>query len=72
MEAVAKVKNFELISDNWGDILACFHFRDPNKKPAPPVKVKSGTKMVKVTAVPPGVTPLPGSTTQASESYWYI
>ncbi len=66
--AVAKVKNFELISDNWGDILACFHFRDPNKKPAPPVKVKSGTKTVKVTAVPPGVTPLPGSTTQASEA----
>ena len=66
--AVAKVKNFELISDNWGDILACFHFRDPNKKPAPPVKVKSGTKTVKVTAVPPGVTPIPGSTTQASEA----
>ena len=66
--AVAKVKNFELISDNWGDIQACFHFRDPNKKPVPPVKVKSGTKTVKVTAVPPGVTPLPGSTTQASEA----
>ena len=66
--AVAKVKNFELITDNWGDIVACFHFRDPNKKPAPPVKVKSGTKTVKVTAVPPGVTPIPGSTTQASEA----
>ena len=66
--AVAKVKNFELITDNWGDIIACFHFRDPNKKPVPPVKVKTGTKTVKVTAVPPGVTPIPGSTTQASEA----
>ena len=66
--AVAKVKNFELISDNWGDIEACFHFRDPNINPAPPIKVKSGTKTVKVTAVPPGVTPIPGSTTQASEA----
>ena len=66
--AVAKIKNFELITDNWGDIIACFHFRDPNTKPQPPVKVKSGTKTVKVTAVPPGVTPIPGSTTQASEA----
>ena len=66
--AVAKVKRFELITDNWGDIIACFHFRDPNKKPVPPVKVKTGTKTVKVTAVPPGVTPIPGSTTQASEA----
>lgn len=66
--AVAKVKNFELITDNWGDIIACFHFRDPNKKPVPPVKVKTGTKTVKITAVPPGVTPIPGSTTQASEA----
>ena len=66
--AVAKVKEFELISDNWGDIQACFHFRDPNKKPTPAVKVKSGTKTLKITAVPPGVTPLPGSTTKASEA----
>ena len=66
--AVAYVRNFSLISDNWGDIQACFHFRDPNKKPSPAVKIKSGTKTVKITAVPPGVTPLPGSTTQASEA----
>jgi len=66
--AVAKVKNFDLTSDNWGDIIACFHFRDPNKKPAAPVKVKSGTKTLRITAVPAGVTPLPGSTAQASEA----
>ena len=66
--AVALVKDFSLISDNWGDILAAFHFRDPNQKPVPAVRVKSGTKTVKITAVPPGVTPIPGSTTQASQA----
>ena len=66
--AVAKVKSYSLISDNWGDIQACFHFRDPNKKPTPPIKIKSGTKTVKITAVPPGLNPLPGSTSGASSA----
>ena len=66
--AVAVITNMDLISDNWGDIVANFFFRDPNAKPQPPVRVKSGTKTVKVTAVPPGVTPLPGSTVFGSEA----
>jgi hypothetical protein len=66
--AVAKISRAELVSDNWGDIVANFFFRDPNSNPPPPVKVTSGTKTVKVTAVPPGVTPLPGSTVFASEA----
>lgn len=66
--AVARITRAELISDNWGDIVANFFFRDPNSNPPPPVKVTSGTKTVKVTAVPPGVTPLPGSTVFASEA----
>ena len=66
--AVARITRAELISDNWGDIVANFFFRDPNSNPPPPVKVTSGTKTVKVTAVPPGVTPLPGSTIFASEA----
>jgi len=66
--AIATITRAELISDNWGDIVANFFFRDPNGNPPPPVKVKSGTKTVKVTAVPPGVTPLPGSTVFASEA----
>ena len=66
--AIANITRAELISDNWGDIVASFFFRDPNSSPPPPVKVKSGTKTVKVTAVPPGVTPLPGSTVFASEA----
>ena len=66
--AVARISRAELLSDNWGDIVANFFFRDPNSNPPPPVKVTSGTKTVKVTAVPPGVTPLPGSTVFASEA----
>lgn len=66
--ATATITKSELISDNWGDIVANFFFRDPNTNPPPPVKVTSGTKTVKVTAVPPGVTPLPGSTVFASEA----
>ena len=67
--ATATITRAELISDNWGDIIGSFFFRDPNSSPPPPVKVTSGTKTVKVTAVPPGVTPLPGSTAFASEAF---
>lgn len=66
--AVATITRAELVSDNWGDIIGTFFFRNPNSNPAPAIRVKSGTKTVKVTAVPPGVTPLPGSTVFASEA----
>jgi len=66
--AVATITRSELISDNWGDIVGNFFFRDPNTNPQPPVLIRSGTKTFKVTAVPPGVTPLPGSTAFASEA----
>tara|TARA_R100000030_G_scaffold41449_2_gene31099 strand:+ start:13475 stop:20908 length:7434 start_codon:yes stop_codon:yes gene_type:complete len=66
--AVAKITRAELISDNWGDIVANFFFRDPNSKPKPATRVKSGTKTVKVTAVPPNTVVLPGSTVFASEA----
>lgn len=66
--AVARITRAELITDNWGDVVGNFFFRDPNTNPPPPVRVTSGTKTVRVTAVPPGVTPLPGSTIYASEA----
>jgi len=66
--AVATITRAELISDNWGDIVANFYFRNPNSNPLPPVRVKSGTKTVKVTAVPPNTFVLPGSTRFASEA----
>jgi len=67
--AVATISKADLITDNWGDCIASFFFRDPNTTPQPPVKVKSGTKTVKVTAVPPGVTPTPGSAQFQSEAF---
>ena len=67
--AVATVERSELISDNWGDIIAAFFFRDPNTTPQPPTKVTSGTKTVKLTALPPGVTPTPGSNAFQSEAF---
>ena len=66
--AVATITRADLVSDNWGDIIANFWFRDPNSKPRPAVRVKSGTKTVKVTAVPPNTVVLPGSTVFASEA----
>ena len=44
------------------------HSSDPNTNPAPPIKVKSGEKTVKITATPPGTISLPGSTVNASEA----
>ena len=66
--AVAEITRAELISDNWGDILGTFFFRDPNSKPQPAIRVKSGTKTVKMTAVPPNTVVLPGSTVFGSEA----
>ena len=31
--ATATITRAELISDNWGDVLAAFFFRDPNTNP---------------------------------------
>tara|TARA_B100000003_G_scaffold207776_1_gene226204 strand:+ start:17691 stop:25220 length:7530 start_codon:yes stop_codon:yes gene_type:complete len=66
--AAALIEKADLISDNWGDVIGNFFFRDPNAEPKPAVRVKSGTKTVKVTATPPNTTTLPGSTVFASEA----
>ena len=69
--AVAKITDTRLMSDNWGDILGCFFIRDPNSNPKPAIRVKTGDKTVKVTALPPTQTKLPGSTQYASEALGY-
>jgi len=66
--AVATVTNIGLFSDNWGDLIGSFFFRDPNTEPLPPVVFKSGTKTFRVTAAPEGVIPLPGETALASDA----
>lgn len=66
--AIARVKDVRLISDNYGDIFASFFIREPNQTPPPDIRIKTGQRTFKITAAPPGVTPLPGSTTYASNA----
>jgi hypothetical protein len=66
--ATATVSRVELISDNWGDVLGAFFFRNANQTPQPPVLFFSGTKTFKITSTPPGTVTLPGSTAFASDA----
>ena len=66
--ATATVTNASLMSDNWGDILGAFFFRNANASPQPPVLFYSGTKTFKLTATTPGTVTLPGSTALASDA----
>ena len=66
--AIATVTNIDLFSDNWGDLVGAFFFRNANQKPEPPVVFTSGTKTFRVTAAPEGVIPVPGSTAFASDA----
>jgi hypothetical protein len=66
--AVAKVTKVRLISDNYGDLVGNFFIRDANLTPPPPIRIQSGQREFKITAAPPGITPLPGSTTYASNA----
>ena len=66
--ASAIVTNASLYSDNWGDCLGTFFFRNANAVPAPPNLFRTGTKTFKVTAAPVGTVTLPGSTALASDA----
>ena len=66
--AVAKITNINLVSDNWGDLIGTFFFRNANAVPKPPVTFRSGTKTFKVTAASEGTVVLPGSTALASDA----
>ena len=66
--AVATVTNIDLFSDNWGDLIGAFFFRNANQTPEPPVVFRSGTKTFRVTAAAEGVIPVPGSTALASDA----
>ena len=50
--ACATVTDKRLIADNWGDVLGSFFIRNANAKPRPRIRIKSGTKTVKITANP--------------------
>ena len=66
--ATATVTNANIYSDNWGDILGAFFFREANQSPQPSVLFRTGTKAFKVTAAPVGTVTLPGSTALASDA----
>ena len=66
--AVATVTSVNLFSDNWGDIIGAFFFRNANAEPRPPVTFRSGTKTFRITAAPEGTIVLPGETSNASDA----
>ena len=66
--AVATVSSIDLFSDNWGDLLGAFFFRDANTTPKPPTLFATGKKTFRVTAAPEGTIPVPGSTDHASDA----
>jgi len=66
--AIATITNIDLFSDNWGDLLGAFFFRDANTTPEPPVVFRSGTKTFRVTAAAEGVIPVQGATALASDA----
>ena len=66
--AVATISSINLFSDNWGDIIGAFFFRNANKIPKPPTLFTSGTKTFKVTSTVDGTIPLPSDLPLASSA----
>ena len=64
----ATVTNIDLMSDNWGDVLGAWFFRDANVTPQPSVLFYTGTKTFRVTANTTGEFVPPGSTALASDA----
>ena len=64
----ATVTNVDLMSDNWGDVLGAFFFRNANQTPQPSVLFYSGTKTFRLTANTTGAFVPPGSTALASDA----
>ena len=57
-----------MFSDNWGDLLGAFFFRNAQATPKPPTLFATGTKTFRVTAAPEGTIPVPGSTDLSSDA----
>jgi hypothetical protein len=66
--AVATVNEIRLVTDNYGDLLGAFFIRDPNTNPVPLVRIKSGSRVFRITASSTNFKPLPGSKTLASNA----
>ena len=66
--AVATVTSINLNSDNWGDLIGTFFFRNANVTPKPPNLFTVGTKTFRVTSSADGSIPIPGSAALSSSA----
>ena len=66
--AVATVTSINLFSDNWGDLIGAFFFRNANVTPTPPNLFTVGTKTFRVTSSADGTLPIPGSAALSSSA----
>ena len=66
--AVATVTSINLFSDNWGDLIGAFFFRNANTTPKPPTLFTVGTKTFRVTSSADGTLPIPGSAALSSSA----
>ena len=66
--AVATISSTNLFSDNWGDVVGAFFFRNANTTPKPPTLFTTGTKTFKVTSTADGTIPLPSNLPLASSA----
>ena len=66
--AVATISSTNLFSDNWGDVVGAFFFRNANTIPKPPTLFTTGTKTFKVTSTADGTIPLPSDLPLASSA----
>ena len=66
--AVATVTSINLFSDNWGDLIGAFFFRNANVTPKPPNLFTVGTKTFRVTSSADGTLPIPGSAALSSSA----
>ena len=66
--AVATVTSIDLNSDNWGDLIGAFFFRNANVTPKPPNLFTVGTKTFRVTSSADGSIPIPGSAALSSSA----
>ena len=66
--AVATVTSVNLNSDNWGDLIGAFFFRNANVTPKPPNLFTVGTKTFRVTSSADGTIPIPGAAALSSSA----
>ena len=70
-KAQAKVSDVKLLTDTYGDLVGSFFIRDPNTTPAPSVRIKTGTKVFKLSSseIDKSLLPKGYAVSSAEESY---